>query len=78
MAYCVHNAQKLHNYQRNEVFIGKNLILTQDDSEGNCNSAFIWRIIKEHILPQFNSMALNMEYPVLIGHQENVLHQKFA
>lgn len=23
MAYCVHNAQKLHNYQRNKVFIGK-------------------------------------------------------
>jgi hypothetical protein len=36
------------------VYIGKNLIITQDDNEGNCNSAFTELIIRQFILPYFN------------------------
>lgn len=52
-SYCERNATKLHHYQMNEVYIGKNLILTQDDKHGNCDSAFIAELIKTYILPHF-------------------------
>ena len=51
--YCIHNAEKLHHYQLHGVYIGRNLIITQDDNEGNCNSAFTELIIKQFILPYF-------------------------
>ena len=53
MSYCQHNAEKLYHYQTHDVHIGKNLIITQDDSKGSCNSAFIYKIIEEYILPYF-------------------------
>ncbi len=53
MAYCQHNAEKLYHYQTHGVHIGKNLIITQDDAKGSCNSAFICKIIEEYILPFF-------------------------
>ena len=53
LSYCQHNAEKLYHYQTNDVHIGKNLIITQDDSKGSCNSAFICKIIEEYILPYF-------------------------
>lgn len=59
LSYCISNAQKLHAYQQNQVFIGKNLILTQDDRSGNCNSAFIYHIIQEYILPFFQEIDLD-------------------
>ena len=51
--YCKDNAEKLYHYQTHGVHIGKNLIITQDDVKGSCNSAFIYRIIEEYILPYF-------------------------
>ena len=54
MDYAVHNGQKLHTYQAHDFLIGKNLILTQDDSRGNCSSAFIYRIIERELLPHFS------------------------
>lgn len=51
--YCERNARKLHHYQLNGVCIGKNLIITQDDRDGNCDSAFIAEIVKTYILPYF-------------------------
>lgn len=35
----------------NDCIIGVNLILTQDDSHGRINSAHIYKIIEEKILP---------------------------
>ncbi len=53
MSYAVHNGQKLHTYQTHDYLIGKNLILTQDDSRGNCSSSFIYQIIERDLLPHF-------------------------
>lgn len=53
LPYCQHNAEKLYHYQTHGVHIGKNLIITQDDAKGSCNSAFICKIIEEYILPYF-------------------------
>lgn len=53
LSYCQHNAEKLYHYQIHGVHIGKNLIITQDDAKGSCNSAFVCRIIEEYILPFF-------------------------
>lgn len=58
MSYAVHNGQKLHTYQAHDYLIGKNLILTQDDSRGNCSSSFIYQIIERDLLPHFQE-ALN-------------------
>lgn len=52
-SYCTHNAKKLHHYQIHGVHIGKNLILTQDDDHGSCNSVFIYKLIETYILPYF-------------------------
>lgn len=52
-SYCQHNAEKLYHYQTHGVHIGKNLIITQDDAKGSCNSAFICKIIEDYILPYF-------------------------
>lgn len=62
LSYCVHNAQKLHTFQHNQVFLGKNLILTQDDALGNCNSAFAYQIIEQHLLPLFDGCTVSPEY----------------
>lgn len=52
--YCLHNAEKLYTYNQNRYVIGKNLIITQDDADGACDSAFIYQIIEQYILPYFN------------------------
>ncbi len=49
--YCIENAYRLRAYQMNDRIIGENLILTQDDSRGRINSAHIYKIIEEKILP---------------------------
>lgn len=54
MDYAVHNGKKLHTYQAHDFLIGRNLILTQDDSRGNCSSAFIYQIIERDLLPHFS------------------------
>ena len=53
LSYCQHNSEKLYHYQMHGVHIGKNLIITQDDLKGSCNSAFIYKIIEDYILPYF-------------------------
>lgn len=57
MSYAVHNGQKLHTYQTHDFLIGKNLILTQDDSRGNCSSSFIYHIIERALLPHFSDIG---------------------
>lgn len=52
-SYCLHNAGKLHTYNENGFIIGKNLIITQDDNNGNCSTALIYHIIENYILPHF-------------------------
>ena len=54
MDYAVHNGKKLHTYQAHDFLIGRNLILTQDDSRGNCSSAFIYQISERDLLPHFS------------------------
>ena len=58
MGYCVENAYKLNSYQHNDLIIGKNLILTQDDSRGTCSSTVIYHIIETYILPRPQGLAL--------------------
>lgn len=62
MGYCINNAYKLHNYQLNQVIIGKDLILTQDDHLGNCSSAIMYDIIEKNILPYFAGLKLNSAF----------------
>lgn len=57
MSYAVHNGKKLHVYQTHDFLIGKNLILTQDDSQGNCSSTFIYQIIERDLLPHFKASS---------------------
>lgn len=51
--YCIHNAGKLHTYNDNNYVIGKNLILSQDDKNGNCSTTLVYHIIENYILPYF-------------------------
>lgn len=51
--YCEDTAYKMNAYQQGGYVIGKNLILTQDDMDGGCDSAFVYHIIEEYILPYF-------------------------
>ena len=51
--YCQHNAYKLNTYQKHGFLIGRNLLITQDDQNGNCSSAYIDKVIREHLLPYF-------------------------
>ena len=53
LTYCENNVEKLHTYHANHFVIGKNLIITQDDMDGACDSAFVYHIIEEYILPYF-------------------------
>ncbi len=53
IAYCEHNAHKLHLYQQNGYVIGRNLILTMDDNKGNCGSGYIDEVIRTQLLPFF-------------------------
>ncbi len=53
-SYCVKNADKLYTYNKNGFILGKNFIITQDDVNGACDSAFIYHIIEQYILPYFN------------------------
>ena len=54
MDYCIHNAGKLHTYHENGYVIGKNLIITQDDNNGNCSTVLIYHIIENYIMPHFH------------------------
>lgn len=53
LEYCSRNAYKLNTYQKHGFLIGRNLIITQDDQKGNCSSAYIDKLIREHLLPYF-------------------------
>ena len=53
MDYCQRTAEKLNIYQKNGYTIGKNLILTMDDSNQNVSSVLINHIIETQILPHF-------------------------
>ncbi|MBR3785932.1 MAG: hypothetical protein IKJ77_05970 [Firmicutes bacterium] len=52
------NVEKLAAYQANGLIIGHNLIITQDDADGNCQSQVIYDIIEKMILPHFEGMIL--------------------
>ena len=47
------NAKKMYTYNANHYVIGKNLIITQDDVDGGCDSALVYHIIENYILPYF-------------------------
>jgi len=51
--YCSRNAEKLYDFNQHNYVIGKNLIITQDDINGNCGTELIYHIIEEYILPHF-------------------------
>ena len=52
-SYCDRNAEKLYHFNLHGYTIGKNFIVTQDDVNGACDSAFIYHIIENYILPYF-------------------------
>lgn len=52
-AYCDRAAKKLYTYQMNGILIGRDLIISQDDNRGSCNSAWIDEIVRTQILPYF-------------------------
>ena len=51
--YCENTALKLQIFQMSGYTIGKNLILTMDDHQGDCSSAIINQTIRTQILPHF-------------------------
>lgn len=51
--YCDRTAKKLYTYQMNGILIGRDLIISQDDYRGNCNSAWIDEIVRTQLLPYF-------------------------
>lgn len=51
--YCKSTANKLYYFQNEGYTIGKNLIITQDDWKGSCDSENIYHIIETYILPHF-------------------------
>lgn len=53
LEYSEHTGRKLMVYQRYGYLIGRNLILTQDDEQGNCSSAYIDEVVRTQILPYF-------------------------
>ncbi len=53
MQYCEKTAKKLYYLQLSHYTIGKNLILTQDNWQGSCDSENIYHIIETYILPHF-------------------------
>lgn len=53
MEYCISNAGKIHTYHMAGFTIGKNFIITQDDLDGGIDSALVYHIIEEYILPYF-------------------------
>lgn len=56
--YRRENIEKLAVYQENGLIIGKNLIITQDDAHGNCQSQIVYDIIERFILPHFEGIVL--------------------
>lgn len=52
------NIEKLAEYQENGLIIGSNLIITQDDADGNCQSQVIYDTIEKMILPHFEGILL--------------------
>lgn len=52
------NVEKLAAYQENGLIIGQNLIITQDDADGNCQSQVIYDTIEKIILPYYEGILL--------------------
>ena len=57
-SYRKDNVEKLAAYQENGLIIGKNLIITQDDRYGNCQSQVVYDTIEKIILPHFEGILL--------------------
>lgn len=53
IGYCLDNGYRINTYHHKGFVIGRDLILTQDDSKGNCSSAQIQQVIDEQILPVY-------------------------
>lgn len=54
--YCQRAAAKLNLYQKNGLVIGKNLIITMDDHNGNISSALVQDAIQHYILPKMEKV----------------------
>lgn len=52
-SYCEDNMYRLNCYHMHGYSIGKNLIITSDDINGNCQSDIFYHIIETYILPHF-------------------------
>lgn len=53
-SYCEDNMYRLNCYHMHGYSIGKNLIITSDDVNGNCQSDIFYHIIETYILPYFD------------------------
>lgn len=51
--YCEENMYRLNTYHQHGYSIGKNLIITSDDINENCQSDIFYHIIETYILPYF-------------------------
>ncbi len=57
--YCARFAEKLNLYQMNGFTIGKNLIITMDDVNGNLSSGIIQQMIRDYILPDLEELRVS-------------------
>ena len=53
------NAEKLLAYHEHNLILGRNLIVTNDDKDGNCHSDIVYDIIEGMILPHFEGIELS-------------------
>lgn len=56
--YRKDNAKKLFVYHEQNLILGSNLIITNDDKYGNCHSDVVYDIIEKMILPHFEGIEL--------------------
>ena len=56
--YRKDNVEKLYAYNESNLVLGRNLIITNDDKDGNCHSDVVYDIIEKSILPHFEGMTL--------------------
>ena len=56
--YRKDNVEKLLVYHEHNLVLGRNLIITNDDKDGNCHSDIVYDIIEKMILPHFEGFEL--------------------
>lgn len=70
IAYCTRFAEKLNLYQMNGFTIGKNLIITMDDANGNLSSGIIQQMIRDYILPELGDLRADPDI-IIAGMQRS-------